>query len=145
MWGMCFPVFHVSCQWASYPVPHEHLSKPKLNGLLKLTAFTFPGCSGGPGRRQLTLLSGGHGRNPAWWPVSARVWCNTGASIVVAVRCHGEGQGLKVSADLLCQVSAQVGGIAVGLPFSISERAGAKVSSSLGVLERRANKGFERT
>lgn len=76
--------------------------------------------------------------------MSARVGRNTGAGVVVAIRCHGEGQGLKVSADLLGQIGAQVGGVAVGLPFSIGEWTGAKVSSSLGVLGRRANRGFER-
>lgn len=33
----------------------------------------------------------------------------------------------------------------MGLPFGIGKRAGAKVSTSLGVLERRSNKGSERT
>lgn len=99
----------------------------------------------GLGRRWLTLLSSGHGSNPARWPMSARVWRNTGASIIVTVRCHGKGQGLEVSADLLCQVGAQVGSVAVGLPFSIGKWAGAKVSSCLGVLERRPKKRLERT
>ena len=76
--------------------------------------------------------------------MSARVGRNAGAGVVVAIRCHGKGQGLKVSTDLLGQISAQVGGVAVGLPFSIGEWAGAEVSSGLGVLGRRANKGFER-
>lgn len=113
---------------------------------VKLTnSICIPRMQWGPGRRWLTLLRGGHSGNPARWPMSAWVWCNTGASIVVTVRCHGKGQGLEVSTDLLCQVSAQVSSVAVGLPFGIGEWAGAKVSSSLGVLERTANKGLERT
>lgn len=98
----------------------------------------------GPGRRRLTLLSSGHSCNPTRWPVSARVRCNTGAGIVVTVRCHGEGQGLEISTDLFRQVSAQVGGVAVGLPFGVGKWPRAKVSASLGVLER-SNKRFERT
>lgn len=95
----------------------------------------------GEAMKRLTLLGCGHCCNPAWRPMSAWVWCNTGASIVVTVRCHGEWQGLKVSADLFCQVSAQVGSISVGLSFSIRKWAGAKIGSSFCVLER-ANKGF---
>lgn len=98
-----------------------------------------------PRKRQLTLLSGGHSGNPAWWPMSARVRSNTGASIVVTVRCHGKGQGLEVGTDLLCQVSAQVGGIAMGLALGIGKWVGTKVGSSFGVLERRSYRGPERT
>lgn len=109
---------------------------------VKLTnSICIPRMQWGPGRRWLTLLRGGHSSNPARWPMSAWVWCNTGASIVVTVRCHGKGQGLEVSTDLLCQVSAQVSRVAVRLPFGIGKWAGTKVSSSLGVLEKKANKG----
>ena len=98
-----------------------------------------------PEGRELTLLSSGYGSNSAWWPMSARVWRNTGASIVVTVRGHGKGQSLEVSANVLGQVSAQVGSVAVGLPFSVGKWAGAKVSASLGVLERKPKKGLERS
>lgn len=89
----------------------------------------------------LTLLGCGHCSNSAWWPMSAWVWCNTGASIIVTVRCHGKWQSLKVSADLLCQISAQVRSITMGLSFSICKWAGAKIGSSFCVLEK-ANKRF---
>ena len=126
-----------------YLISNEYWSVSKR--IYGITIIWIPRKHWGPGRRQLTLLCGGHSSDPAWWPVSSWVWCNTGASIVVAVRCHGEGQGFKVSTDLFCQVGAKVGGVAVSLPFSIGKWAGAKVRSSLGVLERKPKKGFERT
>lgn len=126
--------------WPS-PVPvfiivSHHTTDACTSRLVDFTALAA-------GRRMmwLTLLCCGHCSNSAWWPMSAWVWCNTGAGIVVAVRCHSKRQGLEVRADLLCQVSAQVRSVAMGLSFSICKRAGAKVGSSFCVLEK-ANNGL---
>lgn len=87
-----------------------------------------------------TLLSRGDGGDPAGGPVGARVGGDAGASVIVTVRGHGKGQGLEVGTDLLGQVQAQVGGVAVSLALGVRERPRAEVRPHLGVLQKEAGK-----
>lgn len=87
-----------------------------------------------------TLLSRGDGGDPARGPVGARVRGNAGASVIVTVRGHGKGQGLEVGTDLLGQVQAQVGGVAVSLTLGVGERPRAEVRPHLGVLQKEPGK-----
>lgn len=82
------------------------------------------------------MLGDGHGGDAAGRAVGARVRRHAGAGVVVAVRRQGEGQRLEVGADLLGQVHAEVGGVAVRLAVGEGEGPAAEVGPDLGVLQR---------
>lgn len=68
--------------------------------------------------------------------MGAGVGGDAGASVIVTVRGHGKGQGLEVGTDLLGQVQAQVGGVAVSLALGVGKRPRAKVRPHFGVLQK---------